>query len=292
MGPGTTAPIRRILWPLMATGLLTIGLLSVSVVAGPTSGGPLSAQSGQRPESTSCPTMTDSINRLYLAYFNRTPDGAEFRDASTRYRSGQANLEVLSDELASSDEFRTRYGNLTSERYVELVYRNVLRRDPDPADKDFWVASLDSGYPRGSVMMAFSESEEFVRRTGTATPLAGFLRWYPEGVHWYCGVGPRTSLTIKPLTEATLYADLLFQNGAGTQAPIGLITLIDGLPHVTITDGSLPPGFSDYKWGGLFGGDGGYGTALAVQVGPNTSWITVFYPASIGEQRLGWQLDS
>lgn len=288
MGLGIRAPIRRILWPLIITGLLTVGLV-VSVPAPE----PVSAQStSQRPESTACPTMTDSVNRLYLAYFNRTPDGAEFRDSTGRYRSGQTNLEAISEELANSEEFRTRYGRLDSQRFIELVYRNVLRRTPDAADRDFWIASLDSGYPRGSVMMAFSESEEFVRRTGTATPLSGFLRWYPEGTHWYCGVGPRTDLQIKPLLEPTLYADFMFQNGSNSQSPVGLITLLDSSPHVTVADGSLPAGFTDYKWGGLFDGDGNYGSSLAVQVGPDTAWIAVFYPTSIGEQRLGWQLDS
>lgn len=291
MGPGIRAPIHRILRPPAAAVLVTIGAL-LSVVAAVAVVDPLSAQTGQAPESVSCPTMTDSVDRLYQAYFNRPPDGAEFRDATGRYRSGQASLQALSSELADSEEFRTRYGSPDNERFVDLVYRNVLRREAEPADRDFWIASLDSGYPRGSVMIAFTESEEFVRRTGTATPLAGYLRWYPEGVHWYCGVGPRAALDIKPLEEPRLYADFMFYNVGQDTSPVGLQTLLDGHPHVTIGQGSLPPGFSDYKWGGLFGGDGNYGTALAIDAGPSTSWIAVFYPSSIGDQRLGWQLES
>ncbi|MGI9597019.1 MAG: DUF4214 domain-containing protein [Acidimicrobiales bacterium] len=276
------------MWPLTVVGLLTIGFL----VAVPSSNRLAAQTSGHGPESTACPTMTDSINRLYMAYFNRAPEGAEFRDSGNRYRSGQANLEVLSAELALSDEFRTRYGTLDDERFVELVYRNVLRRDPEPADRDFWIANLEAQYPRGSMMIAFSESEEFVQRTGTATPLSGFLRWYPPGVHWYCGVGPRVELSIRPLDAPTLFSDFMFHNSDDSQGPIGLKTMLNDRPHVTMAEGSLPGGFTEYKWGGLFEGDGNYGSALSVQVGPGTSWIAVFYPTSIGEQRLGWQLDS
>lgn len=265
-------------------GMLVAGLLVASPSVDPVA--------AQRPESTSCPTMTDSVNRLYRAYFNRAPDGPEFRDATGRYRSGQASLESLASELVQSEEFRTRYGDLDDQRYVDLVYRNVLRRDPEPSDSDFWITSLGSGYDRGAMMLAFSESEEFVRRTDTATPLAGFLSWYPEGAHWYCGVGPQTDLNIRPLVEPTLFADFLFRNIGQAQSRIGIQTTLDGQPHLTISAGSLPPGFTDYKWGGLFSGDGNYGSGLNISAGRNTSWVVVFYPRSIGDQRLGWELES
>lgn len=285
LGPVDTRVIRRIVLSLLTAGALT----ATAAVFGPTTAP--SAATTAATESVRCPVLTDSIDRLFLAYFNREPTGSEFRFWVGQYRSGLTDLQGMASELVSSEEFRTRYGALEDARYVDLVYRNVLRRDPTDSDREFWEANLTSGYNRGLMMLAFSESEEFVRRSGTTPPMAGFLRWYPEGSHWYCGVGPRTELDIKPLADANLYADFMFINSGVDQSPTGLSTLLNGVGHLTVSKGSLPPGFSDYKWGGQFNGDGNYGTALSVSAGPRTSWVVMFYPSAIGDQRLGWQIE-
>ncbi|MGH1489104.1 MAG: DUF4214 domain-containing protein [Acidimicrobiales bacterium] len=275
------------LGPLVAV----IGAIMAAIMAVTPGTTPVAAQTASGDESVRCPVMTDSVDRLFLAYFNREPTGSEFRNWTSQYRSGAADLEAIASELGASEEFRTRYGNLDDGRFVELVYRNVLRRAPSEADKDFWETNLASGYERGPMMLAFSESEEFIRRSGTTTPLAGFLRWYPEGSHWYCGVGPRNSLGIKPLEDPTVYADFMFINTGDSQSPVGITTVLNGSPHLEVSRGSLPPGFSDYKWGGQFGGDGNYGSALSISAGARTSWVVVFYPSSVGDQRLGWQIE-
>lgn len=281
MRPGRRASFRTALAVLVLAGLL-----------GPIPGSsPVLARSaGQAEESAPCPAMTDSIDRLYLAYFDRPPSEAEFLDGTTRYRNGAANLETIAQALADSDEFGERHGELTDEQYVDLVYRTAVGRPPSEADREYWVANLASGYRRGSVMVAFSESEDFISRTKTATPLSGFLRWYPEGVHWYCGRGPRDDLAIRPLSDPTGYADYVFYNGGDIQSPIGLKTVLGTQDHLTMSSGTLPPRFTSYEWDGLFTGDGDYGSALDVQAGRNTSWIVVFYPSSIGSQRPGWQI--
>jgi hypothetical protein len=272
------------------TALVLVGLaVAVGALVGPEGVRPARAQSA--PESTTCPVMTDSVRRLYLAFFNREPTGTEFVLDTTRYRDGEMNLEQLASRLAGSEEFAVRYGLLTDERYVELVYRNVLRRQPTDEDRAFWTTNLASGYDRGPVMLAFSESEEFVRRTGTSVPLSGYLRWYPDGTHWYCGIGSRDDLPIKPLVDPTLSADYLFANGGSQAARTGLQTVLGGVAHVRINDGSLPAGYTNYTWGGTFTGDGDYGDAIDVLAGDNTSWVVVFYQGSIGDQRLGWQID-
>ena len=245
----------------------------------------------QLSESTSCPTMTDSVNRLFSAAFNRSPTEAEFLSHTADYRSGTASLEQIANELVESEEFSDRYGSLDSERYVDLVYRNILRRAATDEDRQFWISSLDGGLSKGAVMTAFTESDEYIQRTNTATPLAGYLRQYPEGSHWYCGVGPRTGLAIQPLTEPTLYADYVFFNGGNAQSPAGIQTVRQDSSNLTLTNGSLPPGYTSYKWDGLFSGEGNYGSALNIAAGQNTSWIVVFYPSSLGEQRLGWQIE-
>ncbi len=286
MGSADTKATRR-----TVVLLLVVSSLMAAIMAAGPSAAQSTAQNTAEPESVRCPVMTDSIDRLFLAYFNREPTGSEFRFWVGEYRTGLADLQAIASELVSSEEFRTRYGNLEDERYVDLVYRNVLRRDPTEADREFWETNLASGYDRGLMMLAFSESEEFVRRSGTTAPMAGFLRWYPEGSHWYCGVGPRNALGIKPLEDPTVYADFMFINSGDEQSPVGITTLLNGQPHLDVSRGTLPAGFSDYKWGGQFGGDGDYGSALSISAASRTSWVVVFYPNSIGDQRLGWQIE-
>jgi hypothetical protein len=65
----------------------------------------------------------------------------------------------------ASAEFQERYGDLTDPEYVDRVYQNVLGRPADRAGKDFWVARLQAGWNRGRVLVGFSESSEYERKT-------------------------------------------------------------------------------------------------------------------------------
>ncbi|HET9652225.1 MAG TPA: DUF4214 domain-containing protein, partial [Usitatibacter sp.] len=104
---------------------------------------------------------TASVIRLYLAYFGRYPDEGGLRFWSAYHRSGHS-LEEISGLFAGSAEFAERYGALSNEDFVFLVYANVLGRSPDAGGFAFWRSQLDSGaLTRGAVMLQFSESAEF-----------------------------------------------------------------------------------------------------------------------------------
>ena len=106
------------------------------------------------------------IWRLYAAYFQRQPDpaGFEFWLAQYRHLGGRS----ISDAFAASREFRTRFGTLGDAAFVDLVYRHVLCRDPDPSGRAFWLRELRTGMTRGELMLHFSDSSEFRARTSTA----------------------------------------------------------------------------------------------------------------------------
>ncbi len=111
----------------------------------------------------------DTIRRLYRAYFLRDaePVGlAYWRDAF----GIRMTLIQISDFFAQSKEFQNRYGSLDSAGFVDLIYRNVLGRAADPGGRTHWIGVLDAGRNRGAVMIGFSESAEFVRKTGTLPP--------------------------------------------------------------------------------------------------------------------------
>lgn len=110
--------------------------------------------------------------RLYKAYFLREPDPAGLQFWVGRI-SGGMRLQDVSQFFAESDEFRQRYGSLTNGAFVDLVYKNVLGRAPDPGGRAHWAGGLDTGkLKRGGVMIGFSESPEFVKKTGTTPPPA------------------------------------------------------------------------------------------------------------------------
>ncbi len=110
-----------------------------------------------------------SASRLYLAYFDRKPEAAGLDYWTTKLTA--SSLVSVSEFFAKSPEFRTKYGSLDNGGFVDLIYRNVLGRTPDSGGRSYWKSQLDGGRKtRGVVMVGFSESAEFVKKTGTAPP--------------------------------------------------------------------------------------------------------------------------
>lgn len=238
---------------------------------------------------STCPEMTDSITRLYQAYFGRDPDASGFRHWTGLYQTGEYSLAEISESFANSSEFGTKR-TMSNQEFVDWTYELVVGPNANQARKDYWVDALDSGYPRGSMVLAFTESREWVARTGTTVPLAGYLRWYPKGSHWYCDVGTVTR-TVEPLVGTEVWADYHLHNRGAATDHIEVWTLEgDNSPNVPMVRTDLAPGFTEYDWDGVFSGDGDYGRGIQVQAGPTTTWIVVFYPRSLGPERLGWQL--
>jgi uncharacterized delta-60 repeat protein len=155
------------------------------------------------------------VMRLYLAYFLRVPDyaGLQFWVDFSRTES----LEGISDAFAASPEFAARYGSATDEEFVALVYQNVLGRAPDTAGRDFWVGQLASGArTRGQVMVAFSESAEFIESSRSevlvAMLYAGMLRREPDAAgfeFWtgYIDSGESPNLLIRNFRESSEYEE-------------------------------------------------------------------------------------
>lgn len=154
---------------------------------------PASAVPSATPDSSSCPELTDSIKRLYSAYFLRDPDPGGFQYWLEIYSGPHGGLDVMSNSFADSSEFRQTYGSLTNADFVQLVYQNVLGREADQGGFDHWLNALNTGFTRGELMISFSESQEYVTRTDTSAPLAGYLTWYDGSVQFDCGFGDKTT---------------------------------------------------------------------------------------------------
>ena len=57
--------------------------------------------------------------------------------------------------------------------FVTLVYRNVLSRTPDAGGYGYWLDRMTAGMSRGSLMIGFSESDEFTATYARHQALAG-----------------------------------------------------------------------------------------------------------------------
>ncbi len=108
------------------------------------------------------------IQRLYLAFFQREPDAAGQAFWVSRLGSG-TSLNSIANSFVGSSEFQNAYSCLSDAQFVQLVYRNVLVRDADAGGLSFWTARLAAGVTRGEMMTGFSESPEFITRTGSIT---------------------------------------------------------------------------------------------------------------------------
>lgn len=148
-----------------------------------------------------CPEVTDSVDRLYSAYFLRGPDDSGFRFWAEQWGSGARDLPAISTFFADSDEFDALYGQLTDREFVELIYENVLGRPGEREGVEFWTDRLATD-SRGAVMLNFAESPEYVAVTQTEPPLAGFFSWPGPEFRFNCGESPTNDLLI--ITDSVL----------------------------------------------------------------------------------------
>ena len=123
------------------------------------------------------------IVRLYQASFGRLPDAAGLTYWTGRLASG-SSLERVALQFVASSEFQTRHGSLSNAEFVTWAYEDILGRQPDASGLAYWTRKLDGGQSRGAFVRAFSESTEYVRRTGPQVDVVlvttGLLRRMPS----------------------------------------------------------------------------------------------------------------
>lgn len=112
-------------------------------------------------------TIDGQVVRLYQAYFQRNPDQGGYLFWRRSLLNG-ITLADISDFFAQSPEFIGRYGNLSDGQFIDQIYNAVLGRPADADGRAYWLGQLEAGVTRGQVMLAFSESNEFMNRTNTA----------------------------------------------------------------------------------------------------------------------------
>jgi hypothetical protein len=101
--------------------------------------------------------------RLYQAAFDRAPDLEGLGYWIRELDAGLGDLAWMANNFIISDEFRDTYGtpsSVSNAAFLDLIYDNVLNRDPDAQGYAYWMAELERGFGRERVLASFSESVE------------------------------------------------------------------------------------------------------------------------------------
>lgn len=104
--------------------------------------------------------------RLYQAAFNRVPDLPGLGFQMNELEVNGLTLAQVAQNFVNSPEFSRTYGNVDNTQFVTLLYRNVLKREPEPAGLAFHLSYLNGTNPEGRVisrgedLSGFSESPE------------------------------------------------------------------------------------------------------------------------------------
>jgi len=99
------------------------------------------------------------VAQLYVALFNRAPEGAGFNAwVAAGANKTQAQLAQL---MLESPAALAYYGNTidTDKGYIETIYKNILGKDysQDPSGIDSWVLHLQLGHSRGETLVKLFE---------------------------------------------------------------------------------------------------------------------------------------
>lgn len=101
--------------------------------------------------------------RLYQASFDRTPDAAGLEFWIKQLDSGDLSLVEVASNFINSAEFSAAYGDsktLADTKFVDLLYKNVLKRDADQEGYEFWLSQKAQDLSRQEMLVFFSESTE------------------------------------------------------------------------------------------------------------------------------------
>lgn len=88
---------------------------------------------------------TDTLQKLYVAYFGRPADPAGLDYWTSQADAEQGNLDSIIENFAQSDESTALYGNQSTPEQVTSIYQNLFNRAPEQAGLASWVAQIDSG---------------------------------------------------------------------------------------------------------------------------------------------------
>ncbi len=114
--------------------------------------------------------VSDSIVRLYCGLLGREADALEVEYWARRYWNGLP-LGTIAAAFTTSTEFIGRHGDPSDEALIPILYRSVLGRESGEGGVAPFIEMLHDGdMSRGSLVVSFTDSPEYVTATGTVRP--------------------------------------------------------------------------------------------------------------------------
>ncbi len=207
----------------------------------------------------------ESIIRLYQASFGRTPDYNGLMYWNGVMGKG-ASLSDISNIFFYSPEFVARYGaNLSNNQFVQILYRNVLDRDPDAGGATYWNGVLSGGTSRGQVLASFAQSAELKQKLSTTTKV----------VTAYAIIAERSPYAEEFSVSSNTLDDILIKalSSVSSKLTWGAFTFAEA----PLNDGSITNSLSVTIAGGTFKGAAGatLGTVSNVPAGLKASVVKV-----------------
>jgi YD repeat-containing protein len=102
--------------------------------------------------STTQSEQFTQVAQLYRAIFNRTAGYDELDFYFNAMQQGWTQVQIA-DNFFQSPEGVGSYGGLANDAFLTKIYANVLNRPVDASGRTFWLAALNSGQSRGTVLV-------------------------------------------------------------------------------------------------------------------------------------------
>ncbi len=110
------------------------------------------------------PAHVKDIALLYEAGLGRAADVAGLNFWIDQFEAGRT-MASMAEAFLESQEFTGRYGDddlMSPDRFVSVMYENVLGRAPDSGGLTYWVGQMNAGSTRETVLQNFAGSPENV----------------------------------------------------------------------------------------------------------------------------------
>lgn len=107
-------------------------------------------------------SQSADIDRLYVAYFNRLPDYGGYEFWHGRLNVSDWDIQRASRYFAESPEAVATYGDADLEEFLDILYSEVLGRQPDAGGAAYWLDRLENDplIDRANIVAFFTDSIE------------------------------------------------------------------------------------------------------------------------------------
>lgn len=113
------------------------------------------------------------VLRLYLGILHRLPEASTWSGRIAQLRDGSRTIGQLADAVAWSSELAGGATPLTTAQFVDRAHERVFGRAPSSVDRSWWVARIDRGASRGSLLLALIGTQTFRWRTWQQVKVSG-----------------------------------------------------------------------------------------------------------------------